>query len=38
MAAGSQEQNGVWALLVTAAKTTNSEIKFISKESAKKLK
>jgi hypothetical protein len=38
MAAGNQEENGIWELLVTAAKITIYEIKFISKELAKKPK
>jgi hypothetical protein len=38
IAAGNQEENGIWALLVIAAKITNNEIKFISKEPAKKPK
>jgi hypothetical protein len=38
MAAGNQEDNGIWALLVIAAKITNNEIKFISKEPTKEPK
>jgi hypothetical protein len=38
MAAGSQEEKGIWALLVIAAKTINKEIKSISKEPLKKSK
>jgi hypothetical protein len=37
LAVGSQKENGIWALLVIAAKTTNNKMKFISKERAKKI-